>query len=509
MSTIKTLPLILSALFLQFCSSEPQQPNVLFIAVDDLRPELACYGADYIHSPNMDKLADQGFLFTNHYVSVPTCGASRFSLLTGNYPVSTVQVGNEAIHKDISGKPETEIPESFVHHLRRNGYYTVGIGKVSHYVDGLLYGYTDSIGSEYEMPHSWDEMLFDNGKWGTGWNAFFGYADGSNRQSMKRQVKPYEGADVGDNGYPDGLSTQLAIKKLRELVANDGSPDADQENQAQVKKPFFLAVGYFKPHLPFNSPKKYWDLYDESEIPLSPFPELPENVHKASLHGSGEFNGYQLGDEKASLNAPVSDEYARKLRHAYAACVSYIDAQIGILMNELEELNLDDNTHVIIWGDHGWHLGDQMVWGKHTIFDYATRSTLIIRPRTKDQRPKTNDQSISYVVGTVDLYPTIMELCGIEMPYAGDGESMMPLMNNPEMDTWKNATFSYFRKGISLRTERYRLTKYFRNQEPVIELYDHNNDPYESKNIAQDNPEITDSLMRIWEKGNTGLYSSK
>ena len=127
----------------------------------------------------------------------------------------------------------------------------------------------------------------------------------------------------------------------------------------------------------------------------------------------------------------------------------------------------------------------------------------------KDQRPKTNDQSISYVVGTVDLYPTIMELCGIEMPYAGDGESMMPLMNNPEMDTWKNATFSYFRKGISLRTERYRLTKYFRNQEPVIELYDHNNDPYESKNIAQDNPEITDSLMRIWEKGNTGLYSSK
>ncbi|MCD6347939.1 MAG: sulfatase [Bacteroidales bacterium] len=361
------------------CTNEQKHPNILFIAVDDLRPELGCYGADYIHSPNIDKLASEGYLFTNHYVSVPTCGASRFSLLTGNYPVSTVQVSNEAIHKEISGREETDRPESFVHQLKRNGYYTVGIGKISHYADGLLYGYTDSIGTEYELPHSWDEMLFDHGKWGTGWNAFFGYADGSNRQSMKRQVKPYECGDVDDHGYPDGLTTRLALKKLRDLKGLKAKGERLKAQGAGREAAFFLAVGYFKPHLPFNSPKKYWDLYDESQIPLSPIPGIPENINKASLHGSGELNGYQLGDEKASLAAPLSDEYARKLRHAYAACVSYIDEQIGILLNELDELGLAENTHVIIWGDHGWHLGDMNVWGKHTIFDWATRSTLIVR----------------------------------------------------------------------------------------------------------------------------------
>lgn len=446
----------------------------------------------------MDKLANEGYLFTNHYVSVPTCGASRYSLLSGNYPVSRVQVGNDAIRQEMAGKPEIERPESFIHHLRRNGYYTVGIGKISHYVDGLIYGYTDSVGTEYELPHSWDEMLFNPGKWETGWNAFFGYADGSNRQSMKRQVKPYEGADVNDQGYPDGLTTELAVKKLRELTKTPGSP-------------FFLAVGFFKPHLPFNSPKKYWDLYDESKIPISPIPFIPKNVNKASLHGSGEFNGYQSGDEKAGLAAPVSEEYARKLRHAYAACISYIDEQIGILLDELEELGLADNTHVIIWGDHGWHLGDQNVWGKHTIFDWATRSSLIIR-KAEDRRPKTKisikDEgiSINQVVGTVDLYPTIMELCGLEMPHETDGRSLVSLMENPEMDKWDNRSFSYFRNGISLRTEQYRLTKYFRDQEPQIELYDHFADPYESHNIAAENPGIVDSLMTIWEKGNTGIY---
>lgn len=504
------------------CQKPEQKPNLLFIAVDDLRPELNCYGADYIQSPNLDQLASEGYLFTNHYVSVPTCGASRFSLLTGNYPVSTVQAGNEACHREISGKPETERPESWVHQLRRNGYYTIGIGKISHYVDGLLYGYTDSVGTEWELPHSWDEMLFDPGKWGTGWNAFFGYADGENRQSLNRQVKPYESAPVEDTGYPDGLTTQLAIKKLQALaVRSKRAPDSRDSSRAIVtpalsrglpeNTPFLLAIGYFKPHLPFNSPQKYWDLYNEDSIPLSPIPFIPEGISKASLHGSGEFNGYQLGDEKASLNGPVSDEYARKLRHAYAACVSYIDAQIGMVLDELERLGLDENTNVIIWGDHGWHLGDQLVWGKHTIFDWATRSTLLILPKTQDLRPKTQDlrHKIDAIVGTVDLYPTIMELCGVEMPYAGDGESLIPLMENPEMSTWEGAKFSYFRRGISLRTDRYRLTKYFREQEPTIELYDHFEDPYESRNVAELYPEIVDSLMVIWEKGNNGIYKTQ
>ena len=464
----------------------PENPNILFIAIDDLRSELGCYGKDYIKSPNIDRLAETGVVFSNHFVQVPTCGASRYSLLTGMLPKTKGHLGNAACHNFISGKPETETPETFIHQLRRNGYYTVGIGKISHYVDGLLYGYTDPVGTEYELPHSWDEMLLNPGKWGTGWNAFFGYADGENRQSMNRQVKPYEMADVPDTGYPDGLIAEQALEKLGELAKKD--------------EPFFLGVGFFKPHLPFNAPKKYWDLYDEEKIPLSPNPYITENVKKASLHGSGEFNGYQLGDEKASLDGPVSDEYARKLRHAYFACVSYIDAQVGKLMDELEKQGLAENTVVVIWGDHGWHLGDQLVWGKHTIFERSLKSPFIL-----NVPGITKGKSFEKVVSTVDIYPTLMDLCNVEMPYPTDGKSLFPLLSDP-LAEWKGASYGYYRNGISLRTDRYRLTRYFRDAEPVIELYDHSTDPNETKNIAADKPEIVEMLMPLWEKGNTGLY---
>jgi len=465
-----------------------QNPNVLFICIDDLRPELGCYGNDYIHSPNIDKLAETGAVFANHYVQVPTCGASRFSLLTGMLPKTKGHLSNEACRNFIAGKPETEVPETFIHHLRRNGYYTVGIGKISHYVDGLLYGYTDSVGTEFELPHSWDEILLNHGKWGTGWNAFFGYADGENRQSMKNQVKPYEMADVPDNGYPDGLIAEQALEKIKELAKNE--------------KPFFLSVGFFKPHLPFNAPKKYWDMYDESEIPLSPNPFIPENVNNESLHGSGEFNGYKWGDEAASLEGPVSGEYARKLRHAYFACVSYVDAQVGKLIEELEKQDLAENTVVVIWGDHGWHLGDQLVWGKHTIFERALKSAFIVNiPGI------TKGKTVNKTVSTVDIYPTLIELCGLEMHHQTDGKSMVSLIENPIAE-WEDASYGYFKNGISLRTERYRFTRYFRNQETVTELYDHQTDPNEAKNIAAEHPEIVEKLLPLWEKGNTGLYSN-
>jgi len=328
--------------------------------------------------------------------------------------------------------------------------------------------------------------LFNPGKWETGWNAFFGYASGENRQSLNRQVKPYEKGNVDDLGYPDGMTAALALRKLNEL--------------AEKEKPFFLGVGFFKPHLPFNAPQKYWDMYVEDEIPISPNPSVPENVNKASLHGSGEFNGYQLGDEKASLEGPVSDKYARKLRHAYFASVSYIDAQVGKLLDELDRLGIAENTIIVIWGDHGWHLGDQLVWGKHTVFERALKSAFILKVPGK-----TNGENIEKVVGTVDIYPTLMDLCNVEMPHETDGESIVPLFSSPIAD-WRNTAFGYYRNGISLRTNRYRLTKYFRSTEPFIELYDHQNDPNETKNIAGENPEIVEQLMPLWEKGNTGLY---
>ena len=229
------------------CEKKESPPNVLFIAIDDLRPELGCYDNPIAQTPTLDNLASEGVIFKNHFVQVPTCGASRYSLLTGMRPSKPVHLSNKAIEVEISAKHENALPETFIHHLKRSGYYTVGIGKISHSADGLVYGYNENPSNKRELPHSWNELVFDSGKWGTGWNSFFGYSNGENRQSLEKVVKPYEAGNVDDEGYVDGLTTKLTITKLRELKKR--------------KEPFFLGVGFFKPHLPFNAPKKYWDLY--------------------------------------------------------------------------------------------------------------------------------------------------------------------------------------------------------------------------------------------------------
>uniref|UniRef100_UPI00313B1BB9 sulfatase-like hydrolase/transferase n=1 Tax=Dyadobacter sp. OTU695 TaxID=3043860 RepID=UPI00313B1BB9 len=312
---VALLAAILTASAQTTTKSAGSKPNVLFICIDDLRPDLKVYGNTQVQTPNLERLTKRATVFRRQYVTQPTCGASRYSLLTGRRPRNATEIKNEAIEQCIAGKTRTDLPETFIDNLRRNGYYTVGIGKISHSPDDYVYGYTDSKSDKAELPNSWDEILFDAGKWGTGWNAFFGYADGSNRQTKKGQVKPYEAAEVADQGYPDGLTADLAVKKLKELTAK--------------KEPFFLGVGFFKPHLPFNAPKKYWDLYDESKITLTPSPNIPQNTNAASLHASRELNQYLSGEEQASLEKPVSPAYAQKLRHAYYAAISYTDAQIG------------------------------------------------------------------------------------------------------------------------------------------------------------------------------------
>jgi len=469
------------------CEKKELPPNVLFIAIDDLRPELGCYGNPIAQTPTLDNLAAEGVIFKNHFVQVPTCGASRYSLLTGMRPSKPVHLSNKAIEVEISAKPENALPETFIHHLKRSGYYTVGIGKISHSADGLVYGYNENPSIKRELPLSWNELVFDSGKWGTGWNSFFGYSNGENRQGLEKVVKPYEAGNVDDDGYVDGLTTNLTITKLRELKKR--------------KEPFFLGVGFFKPHLPFNAPKKYWDLYKRDEIPLSPNPSIPENISTESLHGSGEFNQYKLTDENASLSKAVSDDYAKKLKHAYLAGVSYIDAQVGKVLDELRSLGLYKNTIVVVWGDHGWHLGDQRVWGKHTLFDNALKSALIIKTPEKSL----NRKSINNLIETVDIYPSILELCQIDPPYKTDGESFINLLKDINSKT-NNVAYSYFNNGISLRTNKYRLTQYFRKAEPTIELYDHENDPNETKNIANSKPEIVNELMPLMKSGDTGLY---
>ena len=469
-------------------SEIPSPPNVLFISVDNLRPDLGIYGNDIVKSPHLNKLAKDGLAFTRHYVQAPTCGASRYSLLTGLFPIDTLHIKNDIISKTISKAAENKIPESFVHLLRRNGYYTVGIGKISHSADGLVYGYEEEPSDKRELPYSWDERLFDAGKWGTGWNAFFGYANGDNRQGLKKQVKPYEIGDVGDEGYPDGLTTQLALTKLKELKDR--------------KQPFFLGVGFFKPHLPFTAPKKYWDLYKREDIQTVKDSLVPVNVNNESLHNSSEFNkGYHLSDEKPSLTYGLSQSYSKKLIHAYYAGVSYVDAQIGKILNQLESLNLKDDTIVIVWGDHGYHLGNKRVWGKHTLFETALRSALII----KVPGAKTSNIKNETILETIDIYPTLMELCGIEIEHQIDGESFKEILFQPEMIK-SDTAISYYNHGVSMRTDRYRITKYFRKEKPKIELYDHKLDSLETINIASKEASVIKELMPALRKNYNGMY---
>lgn len=460
--------------------------NVLFICVDDFRTELGCYGSKRALTPNLDRFAQNSTVFTRHYVQVPTSGASRCSMLTGAYPRTRKDVTNEAITHRMTGKSETKCPESFVHLLRRNGYHTVGIGKIGHSADGYSYAYGASLSDIPEMPYSWDEFLFNPGQWKTGWNAFFGYVGGTSRILKQGMVKPYECGEVDDQGYPDGLTAELAVGKLKEL--------------AESGQPFFLGVGFFKPHLPFNAPKKYWDLYDEQVIPLTKYDNIPLNIHRASLHNSHEIKQYKLGDEDATLDKPVSEAYARKLVHAYLACVSYVDAQIGKVLDALEANGLAENTVVVIWGDHGWHLGEQRVWGKHTIFEVALNSALMIK------QPGAKGIISNRVVSSVDIYPTIAELCNVPLEGEVDGTSLCALIGKKKNKRWQDVAYSYFNNGVTVRTSRYRLTKYYRKAEPVIELYDYRRDPYETENIAGKHPDIVAELMPLLEKGDTGLF---
>lgn len=481
----------LVAFFLCNCSSKNKdktiRPNVLFIAVDDLRPELGVYGNKIVKTPNMDLLAKRGSYFTNHYVQVPTCGASRYSLMTGMRPKKKIHISNNVFYKETARQNERDRPESLVHHFKRNGYTTVGIGKLSHSVDGLVYGYNESPSEVKEMPHSWDRFVFNAGKWKTGWNAFFAYASGENRQSLKNQVKPYESAAVSDDGYPDGLILNSALKELKKLK--------------EKEKPFFLGVGFFKPHLPFNAPKKYWDLYDRNKIPIALDPFIPVGVNPSSIGGMGEFYSYQLSDEKPSLERKISDDYARKLIHGYYASISYVDHLVGKLLNELKSLNLDQNTLIVLWGDHGWHLGNDLKWGKHSLFERSLKSALIIKPPGNALQSK----KIQSIVETVDLYPTLLEYCNLPTPYPLDGQSLLPLIKS-ESKSIEGMAFSYFKNGVSLRTPRYRITKYYRKEKPDIELFDHTLDPEENKNITADNQEVVKALMPILNDATPVFY---
>lgn len=457
----------------QISADPPTGMNVLFIAVDDLRPEIGAYGDSHAQTPNLDRLAAEGVLFRRHYVQVPTCGASRFALLTGEYPRTREHLSNEAFVK-LLPREERERPESFAHLFRRGGYHTAAIGKISHYPDGRVYTYAGEGDGRREMPFSWTEVHGPVGKWGTAWNAFFGYADGSNRNEDRGAKPPFEAADVPDTGYPDGLIADMAVRKLRELRG----------------RKFFLAVGFFKPHLPFTAPAKYWDRYDPARIPLSPNPGAPAGINPASLHPSGEmFNSYGPHPSRGGAGIRIDDEYARTLRHAYFAAVTYVDAQVGRVLDELDRLGLRDSTIVVVWGDHGWHLGDHTIWGKHTTFERSLRSPLLVSAPGMERRGVVTDG----IVETVDIYPSLVDLAGLPRPGGLDGQSFVHLLKNPERPG-KEGAYSRFHGRHTLRTDRYRITE-LEEGAPRVELYDHATDPHETRNVAAERPEIVQELL--------------
>ena len=375
----------------------PTQPNVLLICVDDLRPELGSRGSPAI-TPSLDALAAEGRRFDRHYAVVPTCGASRAALLTGLAPSTPEHLGNGAV---AARQDEPTLPRAF----RNAGYTTATLGKVMHWP-------ADPPTSPDELPGAWSRTLhYDSEPWGNDADAFFAYADGTVRTRGQSPIA--ESPDVDDHAYPDARIADAAIDALQNLASDD--------------RPFLLAVGFFKPHLPFNAPKRYRDLYDRETIPDAPHPHKPDDLPPINgWRQSGEVTGnyaHDMWDDRAWDAAERAF-----MRHAYLACVSYVDAQIGRVLDALDDQGLADDTIVVVWGDHGWHLGEYGLMGKHTTFEEALRSTLIIRaPNTAAPGEPTNA-----LTSTLDLFPTLADLCNVPPPPDLPGRPLTTiLLQNP------------------------------------------------------------------------------
>ncbi|MBC8314214.1 MAG: sulfatase [Bacteroidales bacterium] len=469
--------------------SEQAAPNILFIPVDDLRPELGAYGSEDIISPHIDRLAQQGVIFTRAYCQQAVCNPSRASLLTGLRPDS-IRVWDLRTNFRQNLPDVVTLPQFFKEH----GYTTIGLGKTFHNT------IPDTI-SWTEKPHI-DGFPFDP-------DAV--YANQENLKIQQQKIERMkqagrssidqlghwyvkasatENADVDDDLYFDGAQTTLAIQILKDL--------------ASQKEPFFLSVGYYRPHLPFNAPKKYWDLYNRDEISLAENQFPPEGSPSYAVHGDAELRGYSDCHELPfPYEEPWDEERQREIKHGYYASVSYIDAQIGRLINEIERLGLAENTIVVLWGDHGWKLGEHNGWCKQGNYEIDTRSPLII----SGAGVKAKGEQSSALTEFVDIYPSLCEMAGFEIPGHLQGTSLVPLLENPDT-AWKTAAFSQFllgkygrtkrikneMMGYSIRTDRYRYVEWYRwNKEEErrgeflrSELFDHDIDPQENKNLADD-----------------------
>jgi iduronate 2-sulfatase len=471
----------------QLNSIVARRKNILFIAVDDLRPELGCYGHSMVKSPNIDDLAKNGVVFERTYCQQAVCGPTRASLLTGKRPDTT------KIY-DLKTHIRTTMPDvvTLQQHFKNNGYFSEGMGKLFHS------GYEDEL--SYSIPHRYakaNQYALDENNQLKKEGGKVTREDSEGGGRMRGPAT--ECADVSDDVYEDGKLSQMAIESLGRLA-----PKATSKKEGE-QQPFFLGVGFRKPHLPFVAPKIYWDLYDRTKITL-PYPLRPKNAPDLAFASWGELRSYSDIPDVG----PCDEAKTRELIHGYYACVSYMDAQVGKLMAELDRLDLRKDTIVIIWGDHGWKLGEYSEWSKHTNFELDTHAPMII---SDPDYPK--GKRVDALTEFVDIYPTLSELCGLAVAQDLEGTSVVPLLSDPKQ-TWKKAAFSqYPRKkkimGYSMRTDQYRYNEWIElktNNIVAKELYDLKNDPL-CKECIVDNPENKELVARLHEMMAAGWQKAK
>ncbi|HWA98786.1 MAG TPA: sulfatase [Pirellulales bacterium] len=442
--------------------------NVLFVVVDDLRPDLGCYGNSLVVSPKIDALAHDGIVFNRAYCQQALCSPSRASVLTGLRPDTTKIFDNKTpIRSRISN--HATLPQYFKEH----GYRTLSLGKVYHDFQDDPQSWSAPPWHPEHQEYARPEKLSLNGKAG----------------EAAAKGPAWEDAEVPDNTFRDGKTADRAVDILSALK--------DER--------FFLAVGFRKPHLPFVAPKKYYDLYAHDRLRLANNPFAPRGVPSIAMEDSIELRLFYRGIPEKPI--PVPDETARDLIHGYYACISYVDSQIGRVLAEINRLGLREHTVIVLWGDHGWHLGEHGVWGKSHNFETTTRAPLIVSVPGQTKCGVATDA----LVELVDLYPTLAELCGLPVPGGLDGISMVPVIDAPDRP-WKKAAFSQYARhagkimGYSLRTDRYRYTEWAKVDDHStlgVELYDHEVDPDENVTLAGDpgRSELVTGLSRQLRAG--------
>lgn len=467
---------------------QPQavRPNVLFIGVDDLRPALGAYGDPIAITPNIDRLARGGVTFLQAHVQQAVCNPSRASLMTGLRPDS-LRVWDLDTDFRSTVPDVVTLPQFF----RQQGYFATVVGKIYHNIlpDSLSWSEPEMKipGFPYDpdaVYHHRDNLTIQEARKAAAINAGRQdrYVDRFGHWYLKANAT--ESVDLPDSVYYDGAQTNYAVRKLAQL--------------ATAGQPFFFGVGYYRPHLPFNAPERYWDLYNRDKIPLAPNPMVPKGAPEMAINNMRELRGYADFAEAAHpFRGSLSVAEARRLKHGYYASVSYIDAQVGRLLDALDSLGLARNTIVVLWGDHGYKLGEHNSWAKMTNYLTDTHAPLIIR--APGAAPA--GLRLSQMVEFVDIYPTLVELAGFRPPPELQGLSAVPLLTD-SLRPWKTATFSQFLRhgiwvgldslpymGYSVRTDRYRYATWV-NWETKLpaarELYDHLADPDENVNLAVD-----------------------